>query len=259
MLRASRRRGVGRGSVVFLAALAAVMVGAVAAQPPPASTFSLLLPELADRPFASGGLVEVPDGTRISALQFALAARHARRVDEGAITAQMDGRPLVVTVVVADDRKSARYRVADATHPIVVRKGADVRLRAAVRGRDDLAQEWLLRAGATPFIVERAGDRDGERLNVVLKAPADRPILFQGTAQLPVDVRGEVFPARDLRRLTIAGASIPPDRTQDRLAFSAAAVADATTRELVIEADDEFGRMAAVIVPIVKAGGAPAR
>jgi len=232
---------------------------AVASAQTPGPTFSLHLQELSDRSFASGGLLEVPDGTRIGLIDFALAPRHSRRVDEGSIVTQMDGRPLSTVVVLVDDTKIARHRVSDPTHSIVVRKGTEVRLRASVRARDDLSQEWLLRAGPTPFIVERAGDRDGERLNIVLRAPNDRPIVFAGKPPLSVDVRGDVFPARDLRRLSVAGATLSADRTQDRLAFSTTAVADASTREIVVEAVDEFNRVAAVIVPIVRAGGAPAR
>ena len=138
-------------------------------------------------------------------------------------------------------------------------KGRRCGFARPLQGRDDLTQEWLLRAGPTPFIVERAGDRNGERLNLVLRAPADRPILFEGKAPLSIDVRGEVFPARDLRRLTVGKAPLPADRTKDRLAFTATAVVDAKTREIVVEASDDFDRLVAVIVPIVRAGGSPAR
>jgi hypothetical protein len=239
---------------------------APAATMPAATTaISLTLPEITGRAFTHGGVIEVPDNTALTRVDISVAASEAKFVNDDEVFLELqDGTGNIavmagnVTVVTLDGAKIARFKAPDVTNPVMVSSGAELRVRGYVRRRKlrekSLSQEWTLRAGSTRFISEQAGDRDGERLTIAIDEPIAEPILSTETAETTVDVKGRVTPARGLTRLTVGGVAIAPDRTEASQAFATTMVANAQTRELVVEAEDSFGRIATVVIPIAAPG-----
>jgi hypothetical protein len=246
-------------SLVMAAVLFSSARGEVSSQPPaPATVLELTLPEKTNRKFSRGGVIEVPADTMLTKVNLTVAATESLWIDEQDLLLELhDGqrnRAVMasnVSVVTIDGLKVARFVAPDIANPLVVTADPPLRVRGVIRKRR-ITQEWTLQASASPsrFISEQAGTHEGVRLTIAIDEPIAPPILLRDMTKMDVTVKGQVKPAAGLTRLVVAGIEVPPDRTEASQTFAVTVPIDVSMREFVVEAEDKFGRAAAVVIPI---------
>jgi hypothetical protein len=228
-----------------------------------ATVLELTLPERTARKFSRGGVIEMPADTMLTQVNLTVAASESSWIDEQDLLLELhDGqrnRAVMaknVSVVTIDGLKVARFVATDIADPLVITADSPLRVRGVIRKRR-ITQEWTLQASASPsrFISEQAGTHEGVRLTIAIEEPIAPPILSREMTKMDVTVKGQVTPAAGLTRLVVAGINVPPDRTEASQTFTATVPADASMRELVVEAEDKFGRAASVIIPIAVPAG----
>ncbi len=236
-------------------------VGARGAGDMPGTETNLLeltLPETTARKFSRGGVIEVPADTTLTKVNLTVAASESKWIDEQDLLLEIhDGernRAVMaknVSVVTIDGLKVARFATTDVADPLVIKAESPLRVRGVIK-KKRITQEWTLRASAGPsrFIREQAGEQEGVRLTIAIDEPIAPPILSREITKTDVTVKGRVTPAAGLTRLAVAWTAIPPDRTEASQTFTSTVTVDASMREFVVEAEDKFGRVASVIIPI---------
>jgi hypothetical protein len=234
----------------------------VFSQPSGTTVLELTLPEKTDRKFTRGGVIEVPADTTLMKVNLTVAASESSWIDEQDLLLELhDGKSnravmaKNVSVVTIDGLKIARFAATDILDPLVITADAPLRVRGIIR-KKRITQEWTLLASTnrSRFFSEQAGEHEGERLTIAIEEPIAPPILSRETTKMDVIVKGQVKPAAALTRLVVGGINVPPDRTEASQAFTATVTVDASMREFVVEAEDKFGRVASVVIPIAVPG-----
>jgi hypothetical protein len=218
----------------------------------------LTLPETTARKFSRGGVIEVPADTTLTKVNLTVAASESKWIDEQDLLLEIhDGernRAVMaknVSVVTIDGLKVARFATTDVADPLKITAESPLRVRGVIK-KKRITQEWTLRASASParVISEQAGAQEGVRLTIAIDEMTPPPILSREVTKLDVVVKGQVKPADGLTRLSVGGITVPPDRTEASQAFTATVPVDVSMREFVVEAEDKFGRVASVVIPV---------
>jgi hypothetical protein len=220
----------------------------------------LTMPEITTHTFSRGGVIEVPEGTRLTEVNLTVSASESRWIGQDLLLELYEGdrtRAMAsnVKVVTIDGQKVARFVVPDCLDPIRITSERPLRVLGVIK-KKGTTQEWTVQArpGRSHFISEQAGEHKGERLRIAIEEPIAPPIRSRETPAVSVSVKGQVTPADELTRLAVADVDIRVDRTEPSQRFTASVTVGESKHEFVVEAEDKLGRAATVIIPIASPG-----